>query len=526
MLSSRNHTTPVKPVFSAILSPLIIVIVFTGCAVGPEFVKPQIPINQKWSATDSSAFVSRTAPDSNWWTVFNDSVLNRLIGFAYHQNISLQITGLRIMEARAQLAIATGRQFPQNQAVIGNLSAIGVSENIADAVGINRNFLNYQLGLDVSWEADLWGKYRYNVKTQKNSLLATVADYDNALVSLTAEVARTYTTIRTYEILIEQAQRNAQLQGDGLRIAESRFRNGATSELDVVMATTLLENTRASIPQLEKNLILYQNALCTLLGQPTSTVQKLLQESKGIPIAPQEVSLTVPAELLLRRPDIRYAELEAIAQCSRIGIAKSELYPQIKISGIISTQSSSGSGVPASDIFDPGSFMYIAGPQLTWPFLNYGQISNNVRVEDARFQQLILNYKNTVLKAAQEVEDGLTGYLKSKEAAVFAQNAVNGAQRSVDLSLIQYREGAVDYERVLDAQRSLLQEQNSLTQLHSAIVINLISLYRALGGGWELREGQPFVSDSTRIEMQRRTNWGNLFSKPIVQENEGPGNYP
>jgi outer membrane protein TolC len=267
--------------------------------------------------------------------------------------------------------------------------------------------------------------------------------------------------------------------------------------------------------------------LCTLLGQPTGTVQKLLQGSKGIPIAPQEVSLTVPAELLLRRPDVRYAEFEAIAQCSRIGIAKSELYPQIKLSGFISTQSSSGSGIPAKDLFDPGSFMYIVGPQLSWPFLNYGQISNNVRVEDARFQQLILNYKNTVLKAAQEIEDGLTGYLKSREATVFTQNAANGAQRSVDISLIQYREGAVDYERVLDAQRSLLQEQNSLAQIRSSIVINLISLYKALGGGWELRQGHPIVSDSTRIEMQRRTNWGNLFSKPIIQENTKtikPGN--
>jgi outer membrane protein TolC len=162
--------------------------------------------------------ISKTAPDSNWWTIFDDSVLNNLVSLAYHQNLSLQVIGLRIMEARAQLAIATGRQYPQIQAVIGNFSAVGVSENIADAVGVNRNFLNYQLGFDISWEADLWGKYRQNVRAQKNNLLATVADYDNMLVSLTAEIARTYTTIRTYEVLIEQAQRNAQLQEGGLKL--------------------------------------------------------------------------------------------------------------------------------------------------------------------------------------------------------------------------------------------------------------------------------------------------------------------
>lgn len=518
--NNKDNATPTwfRTIANAALL-LVITIMFVGCAVGPKFVKPKVAINQEWSETKDTMIVTRTTPDSAWWTVFGDSTLNRLVAIAYHQNLSLQIAGLKIMEARAQLAVAVGRQFPQLQTVSANVTGVGVSENLADAIGTNRNFLNYQVGLDVLWEADFWGLYRNDVKAQTASFLATEADYNNALVSLTAEVARTYTTIRTFEVLIEQARQNTKLQEDGMRIAQSRYHNGATSELDVAQATTLLESTKATIPQLEISLVQSQNALCTLLGQSTGTVQMLLQGSQGIPLAPEEVSVLVPAELLQRRPDLRSAELLAMAQCARIGIAKSEFYPQIKLFGTIGTQSSSGTGVPSTDLFSQGSIIYALGPRLVWPILNYGRISSNVRIQDARLQQLLVNYKNTVIKAAQEVEDGLIGYLKAQETAVYSQNAAKGAQRAVDLALIQYREGAVDYQRVLDAQRSLFQEVNALAQARSVIITNLILLYKAMGGGWELSRGQQIVPDSTRIEMQHRSNWGNMLSTPITPTN-------
>jgi NodT family efflux transporter outer membrane factor (OMF) lipoprotein len=489
-----------------------------GC-IGPKFVTPTVALNPKWSVADSAQLVTRATLDSAWWTAFGDPVLDSLVGLAYRQNLPLQVAGLRIMEARARLAMAVGRQFPQTQAVFGNVNAVGLSKNIAEGIGFDRNFWTYLAGFDVAWELDFWGKYRNEVTAQRAGYIASMADYDFALVSLTAEVARTYTMIRTDEVLIAQARQNAQLQEEGLRIADSRFRNGATSELDTTQASTLLESTRRSIPQLEISLIQARNALNTLLGQPTGTVETLLQRSQGIPAAPPQVAVVMPAELLRRRPDVRSAELLAMAQCARTGVAKSELYPQLQLSGLIGTQASSGSGVPSSNLFTPGSFFYLAGPRILWPILNYGQISNNVRVQDARLQQLLIDYRNTVLTAAQEVEDGLTGYLKAREAAVFAQNAADAAQRSVDLAFIQYREGAVDFQRVLDAQRSLLQEQNTLAQARSAIATNLIAVYKDLGGGWELRSGQPFVPDSTRIEMQRRTNWGNLFTMPKAPAN-------
>ena len=501
----------------------------TGCAVGPEYARPPVKLEADWSTRSDSLLAQDATADSAWWHVFADPTLDQLVQLAYHQNLPLQIAGVRIMEARAQLGIAVGNQYPQVQAVLASATGVQLSKHAANSVLADHNYWDYQVGFDALWEIDFWRKFHREVRAATESYLATVADYDDALVSLTAEVARTYATVRTFEVLLAQANENAALQAEGLRIADSRFRHGATSELDVAQARTLLENTRSTIPQLELGLKQSQNALCTLLALPSGSLDAMLQGGKGIPAPPLQAGITLPAEMLRRRPDIRSAELTAAAQSERIGAAKADLYPSFSLFGTIGTQTSSGGGALSgnskfSNLFGAGSIFYAFGPRLIWPIFNYGRITNNVRVQDARFEQLLLNYQNTVIRAAQEVEDGLTGYLKSQEATLYAQNAVNGAQRAVDLAFIQYREGAVDFQRVLDAQRSLLQEQNALAQNRSSVATNLISLYKSLGGGWEIREGQPFVPDSVRIQMQDRTNWGNTFEKAMQTSESSSGN--
>src|SRR5262249_718746 len=303
------------------------------------------------------------------------------------------------------------------------------------------------------------------VKAGRASVLASEADYDDALVSLAAEVARTYAVVRTFQVLVDQARENERIQSEGQRIADARFRHGATSELDVTQATTLLESTRATIPQLQGGLEQTENALCTLLGQPPGSLQASLASGTGIPRPPDQVAVSVPTELLRRRPDIRSIEMSAMAQADQVGVARAELYPSFSLFGSLGTQTTQGAGAIAqgatfSDLFGPGTFFYSWGPRFILPLFNYGSLQNNVRVQDARAQHLLVTYQQSVLKAAQEVEDGLAGYLRAREATVFAQNAATSAQHAVDISLAQYREGAVDYQRVLDAQRSLLQEQN------------------------------------------------------------------
>jgi NodT family efflux transporter outer membrane factor (OMF) lipoprotein len=512
--------------FSGAVLLLSMVLMAGGCTVGPDYVKPETKINENWVEKGDQRVVTQAAVNSQWWKTFNDPVLDQLVQHAYQENMPLQIAGLRILESRARLGIAIGRQYPQQEA-FGSLGNAGLSENQSNGFGIDRYHWDYQAGFDASWELDFWGKFRRDVESAQASLIASQAEYDDAIVSLTAEVARTYAVIRTFEVLVELTRENAKIQEESLRIAESRFNNGATSELDVTQARTLLESTKASIPQQEARLQQAQNALATLLGQPTGTVQDLLGGSKGIPTAPAEVAVSVPAELLRRRPDIHSAELYAVAQSARIGMAKADLYPSFSLVGEIGLQTSSQGGAQSNgahfgDFGDQDSIFYSFGPGFRWPIFDFGRIKNNVRVQDARFQQLLVNYQNTVLKAAQEVEDAMTGFTKAQEATAFSQNSVTAAKRSVEISLAQYREGAVDYQRVLDTQRSLLQEQNSLTQTQSSIATNLIALYKALGGGWELRQGQPIVAASMQAEMQKRTDWGRLVPPPPSTDNLNP----
>ena len=485
-----------------------------GCAVGPDYDRPEVQLNGDWTAQqDPRITTTQAAPDA-WWTSFNDPVLNRLIELAYGQNLALQVTGIRILEARARLGYAHGQRYPQVQAAVGGATVNEPSELSVNTIQTGR-YYDYQLGFDASWEVDFWGKYAKGVTAEESGYLATVADYDNALVSLASEVARTYTDIRTFEVLIELARENVIVQEEGLRIAQVRFDNGATSELDVTQARTLLESTRATIPQLQASLQQAENALSTLLGQTTGTVRQILAGPAQIPAVPAQVNISVPAEMLRRRADIRAAELNAMAQSDRIGIAMADFYPRIALFGSIGTQVGDGPASSSSfgDLLSDDSWFYAFGPRMLWTVFNYGRIKNNVRVEDARFQASLVNYQDTVLRAGQEAEDALAAFLRSQEAEVFARNAADAAQQSVDLSFVQYREGAVDFQRVLDAQRSLLQEENTLAGISSSVTTNLIALYKALGGGWEMQQNEPYINESIRNEMQRRTNWGEYFSE-------------
>ena len=511
MLRCRRHAKRLlcnRSIANAGLLGLVLSV--SGCAVGPDFETPEVKVQNNWIEKYDSR-VSETAVKTRWWKVFNDPTLDNLIECASEQNLPVQIAGLRILEARAQLGVAIGNQYPQAQQGVGNAQKVHLSSRVANLnlPSLQHSFDFFSLGFDAAWELDFWGRFRRNVEATDAGLLATVADYDNALVSLTAEVARTYAQMRTYEVLIQIASKNAKTQREGLQIAESRFRNGAASELDVTQARSLYESTLADIPEFQADLQQAKNALSILLGQPPGGVEALLHGPQRIPLATKKVAVGIPAELLRRRPDIRSAELNAAAESARIGVAEADLYPKFSLLGEISVQASD-----AARLFAPGSLFYYAGPGFRWSILNYGQITNSVRAQDARFQQAVVQYENTVLKAAQEVEDALITFLKAQESAVDLQRSVDAAQRSVETSLIQYREGAIDYQRVVDSQTKLLDVMNRLAQKRSSIATNLIAVYKALGGGWEVGEGKPIVPEAILAQMASRTNWGNLLPPP------------
>ena len=513
-----------------ILLYLSCLLIIAGCNVlGPDFVKPDAPVADQWLESGGDAAISSEQGDvSNWWTVFNDPILNSLVEKAYQQNLPLRIAGIRILEARAQLGIAVGNSYPQAQQVRGGIGHIELSENQPNiSPTLDTSYRDADIGFDIGWELDVWGRFKRGIEAADADLLTTIADYDDVLVSLTSSVASAYSLIRTFEERIAIAHKNVEIQERSLKITNVRFENGATTELDVQQARTLLLNTKASIPALQVGLQQAKHAISTLLGLPPGNIESLLDGESVIPTAAAEVAVGIPAELLRRRPDIRRAELQAAAQSARIGIAEGDLYPHFSLIGSIGLRAGDTFNSNLGDLFQLNSIEAFAGPSLTWDIFNYGRIKNNVRVQDARLQQLIVNYQNTVLEASREVEDALVGFLRAKEQVEFLSESVEAAQRSVDLALLQYRDGVADYQRVLDTQQALVAQQDLKTARQGEIATNLIAMYRALGGGWQIRQGNDFVPTDTKQQMKQRTNWGELLeSTPSDSRDEARSSTP
>jgi NodT family efflux transporter outer membrane factor (OMF) lipoprotein len=496
------------------------VLLLGGCAmVGPDFVKPEAPVETEWMQARAPEIKTESSDYKEWWTVFNDPVLNSLVESAYQQNLPLQISGIRILQTRAQLGVLIGNVYPQVQQGRGGANYNRLSENAPNSLGSDDTFWQYDAGFDVAWELDIWGKFRRAIESGVANLETTIANYDDVLVSLTAEVARTYVLLRTFEERLEIAAENVKIQERSLQIAEIRFKAGAVTELDVVQARSLLKSTEAFIPRFEARIRQIKNALAILMGKLPGEIDYMIGGTRLIPKAPPEIVVDIPAELMRRRPDIQLAEYQIATQTPLIGVSKADLFPSFELFGsfglLTSSSKNTKSGGPKgsgfSDLFEADSFEFFGGPSFRWNLFNYGRIDNRVRIEDALLQQLIVNYEDTVLRAHQEVEDSMIGFLRKQQEAGFLMDSVKASQRSVDLSMLQYKEGLVDYQRVLDSQRFLTDLQDVWTATRGSAIVNLVAMYKALGGGWQIREGQDFVSKDNMDQMGKRTNWGDLL---------------
>jgi len=512
------YSTGISKLIAAGALALAGLFLVSGCkTVGPDFEKPVAPVADTWLDAENEKVDTTSVAYQDWWEVFEDPALSGLIDTAYQQNLSLQLAGLRVMEARAQLGIATGMKYPQSQSVGGGYTYARSSinapplSNLPDDVlaGVDRTSGVWSASFDAGWEADVWGKFRRGVEAADANLAASMLNYDAVLVTLTGDVAALYTTIRTLEERLDYTLSNVKLQEQALRLADTRFKLGATSELDVQQARGLLYNTQAMIPVFRLNLERTQNTLSFLLGMPPSNLETLLGTSRKIPGVPESVAVGIPADLLRRRPDVRAAEMAAAAQSATIGISQADLYPSFVLAGSIGL-----AGGSFSDMFSGGATTGFITPFFKWNIFNYGRIKNNVRVQDARFEQAVTSYQNTALAAAKEVQDGLQGFLRNQEAAAHLQKAVKASERAVELALEQYTQGASDYTRVLNTQTSLLLQQDQLTSVRGQVVSSLVATYKALGGGWQLREGSNYVRPDVIDIMEQRTDWGELLTTP------------
>ena len=495
-------------------------LMLSGCMVGPDFERPEAPTPEGWLESADSALSTEASDHREWWKNFGDPALEALIQRAYEENHELEIAGLRIYEAQASLGIARSNMYPQDGTARLSADRITLSENAEPLSnlppqvqqGVETDFSTYRLGFDAAWELDFWGRFRRIVEAADSSLAARVAAYDAALVTVTGEVASAYIILRTLEQHLAVARSNLAIQIRSQEISDVRFRNELTSELDVIRATVQRKNTEALIPRLETALREVENALSLLIGATPGEVRKIVGAAADIPTTPTSVAIGMPADLIRRRPDIRQAEYVAAMQSAQIGVTQAELYPAFSIAGTIGY-----SADDFGDITDSESVGGIVVGGFRWNILNRGRIKNDVRVNDARLQQLLAGYELTVLNAFREVENAQTAYLKSQQEVASLAEASASARRAVDLARIQYREGITDFNTVLLTQEALLFQEGLLMDARGSVARNLIAIYRALGGGWQIREGRDVISTESKDAMRERTNWGDLLDTPATQ---------
>jgi len=487
----------------------------------------------EWYQAERAGYETTAEEQLRWWRKLNDPVLDQLVELAHKQNNSLKIAGLRVLESRAQLGIAVGNRYPQSQAAAGDATAVQASKNAANTAAGDLSFTQFNVGVGASWEIDFWGKFRRGVEAADAAYLASVAGYDQIMVLLTAQVCGTYLAIRTLEEQLRITGENIAIQQRSYDIVDVQFENGSTSELDVLQARTQLLSTKSSVPQLQTELFQAQHAMSTLLGLAPADISDLLGAATSIPKIPQETALGLPADLLRQRPDVRQAEYLAMAQNASVGLAEANLYPSFSLNGSLGLSAAGNTDTTRTgksgfgQLFDTDSLTYAVGPSFVWPFLNYGRIKNSVRVQDARLQQALIAYQETALQAAREVEDAVVALDGAKQQDTLLSETVVTALRSADLALLRFNEGFADYQRVLSAQQALFAQQSRYVTNKSKVVSSYISLYLALGGGWQVRYEADLLDAETREALTERTNWGDLIETTEAETRAiNPGQEP
>jgi NodT family efflux transporter outer membrane factor (OMF) lipoprotein len=510
-----------------------------GFKVGPNYVAPPVPVPPKWIDSDNKLVQEGNPNIASWWEVFDDPKLNELLHRSYAGSLTLRAAGFQILEARAQRAIACGELFPQTQTFNFNYTHTEVSANNGAAVtsgaaagaglappaslnGVNpsvgasigggggggggkRFFDNFSTNLNFSWELDFWGLFRRNLEAADASLGQSVENYDQALVILLSSVATQYVEYRTLQKRLELARKNVAQQEPLVAQFEQRFKAGiANSFPGYHQLKSNLDATKALIPQLEITLRLSNNQLCVLLGLPVHDLEPELGDGtvpdpadarKRIVRIPhpkdETVVVGIPGELLLRRPDVLAAQEQLRAQSAEIGIAEAEMYPHMGVNGSI--------GLAAdrlAKLFESKSWTGSIGPSLQWNILNYGRLLSNVRFQNYKYQEFVATYQNTILNANQEVENALVGYLDSIEQHRHLQDSADDAAKLVSYLIKQFNEGylppgAADtsafINQIFTAVNFQVVQQDAAAQAEGNIALNLILMYRALGGGWQIR---------------------------------------
>jgi NodT family efflux transporter outer membrane factor (OMF) lipoprotein len=445
-----------------------------GCKVGPDYVPPTAALPAHFAATRPA---TQPAEDlTRWWLGFGDPLLAELIEEAQRTGLDVARAEARLRQARASRAASAGGLWPALDASASYRRSRSPGAGDAPA----RTSSLYQAGLDAAWEIDLFGGTRRAVEAADAQLLAAREDVRGVLVSLAAEMALNYVDLRTVQTQIRIARDNLELQTRSADIARRRFAAGATSRLDLANAEAQLATTRAQIPALEQRAREDMHAMSVLLGREPAHLIALLEAAAGIPPAPPEVPSGLPSELLRRRPDLRAAEARLHAATARIGAATADLYPRFTLTGSLGLSSDRLRGLSNLDNHSWG-----LGPAVSWNIFDGGRTRANIALQTAVLDESLLAYQAAVLTALREVEDALVARARQQERREALTEAVDASRRALDLAQQLYSRGQVEFIEVLSAQRSLYVAEESLAQATASVSTSVVSLYKALGGGWD-----------------------------------------
>lgn len=501
--------------------------IFQGCApLGPNFHGiGNAPIPQSWKKKHRGD----TAAVTRWWRSFKDPTLNMLVQKAYAQNLDIRSAGLRILQARAMLGITHGYTFPQSQKINAQASSTRTGQG---------DLASTDLSFDIGWELDLWGKYARGVESAEAALLASVASYDDIVVSVIAETARNYILYRTAQERLMYAKRNVVIQERIAQMTRVQFNSGNVSELDMQQARTQLYTTKTAIPAIELSKRQALNALALLLGSDASEVEKLLRKrdksrfdsankfiamhqgviqvknAEGlidVNIVPQpslNPHYPIDANLITRRPDIKAAEYLVHAETAKLGIETAALYPSFTLFGSIGYHNSNALGgwLKGNDPLG-----VTVGPAFSWNIFNYGQIKNKIRMQDALLEERLTAYNRAVLSAVAEVSNALAGYRLTRKQHQENKKALEATVRAFNLSVVQYNDGLVNYQRLLTTVEQLTATQDRFATIKGNVALNAVALYKALGGGWQISRNGRYVSKESLKRMKSRTDWGDML---------------
>lgn len=468
-----------------------------GCVVGPQYHPPTVPLPVTWSELPESGVKSEPIAIAHWWSTLGDPVLNSLVERAVEANLDVRLAKARVREARALRGVAAAGLWPtingggtylrlrgseNTFSSTSTTSATGGGTSSGGATGFSLDGNLFQANFDATWELDLFGRVLRSVEAAEADIAAAEENQRDIFVTLVAEVARNYAELRGVQSQLVVTRNNLHAQQQSVEITNARFQAGLTSGLDVEQAEAQLATTQSQTPTLESARQQSIHRLGVLLGQlPETLIAELIPEQR-LPLLPPEITVGLPSELLRRRPDVRRAERQMAAAIARIGVATADLFPRFTFSANVL-------GLQSADLADlalASSGFWSIGPAVSWPLFDAGHIRANIEVFNARGEQSLVQYQQTVLVAVEEVENALVAFTQERLRHRALAAAVAANHRSVALATERYTRGLGDFLNVLDAQRSLYNAEDQVVQSQRTTVSNLIALYKALGGGWEV----------------------------------------